>query len=112
MTPAEGADGVTDVVSEEDKAKGKAKYTKFYAEFGAVLKEGLGEDFGNRERLTKTAAFCQHHQRHSERVPCRLQGPHEGRPGGHLLHHRRDARRRQNSPQLGKSSRRRASKCS
>jgi molecular chaperone HtpG len=55
--PAEGADGVTDVVSEEDKAK-EGKYTAFYAEFGAVLKEGLGEDFGNRERLAKLLRFA------------------------------------------------------
>ena len=54
---AEGADGVTDVVSEEDKAK-EGKYTKFYAEFGAVLKEGLGEDFANRERLAKLLRFA------------------------------------------------------
>jgi molecular chaperone HtpG len=55
--PAEGADGVTDVVSEDDKAK-EGKYTKFYAEFGAVLKEGLGEDFANRERLAKLLRFA------------------------------------------------------
>ena len=55
--PAGGADGVTDVVSEEDKAK-EGKYTKFYAEFGAVLKEGLGEDFANRERLAKLLRFA------------------------------------------------------
>ena len=55
--PAEGADGVTDVVSEEDKAK-EGKYTQFYAEFGAVLKEGLGEDFGNRERIAKLLRFA------------------------------------------------------
>ena len=54
---AEGADGVTDVVSEEDKAK-EGKYTQFYAEFGAVLKEGLGEDFANRERLAKLLRFA------------------------------------------------------
>ena len=36
----------------------KAKYGKFYAEFGAVLKEGLGEDFGNRERLAKLLRFA------------------------------------------------------
>lgn len=53
----EGADGVTDVVSDEDKAK-EGKYTAFYAEFGAVLKEGLGEDFGNRERLAKLLRFA------------------------------------------------------
>ncbi len=58
---AEGAEGVTDVVSEEDKAAAQAnagKYSKFYAEFGAVLKEGLGEDFGNKERLAKLLRFA------------------------------------------------------
>ncbi|MCC2633381.1 MAG: molecular chaperone HtpG [Ramlibacter sp.] len=40
--------------SEEDKAK----YAAFYAEFGAVLKEGLGEDFANRERLAKLLRFA------------------------------------------------------
>jgi molecular chaperone HtpG len=39
--------------TEEDKGK----YGKFYAEFGAVLKEGLGEDFGNRERLARLLRF-------------------------------------------------------
>ncbi|MCW5651676.1 MAG: molecular chaperone HtpG [Ramlibacter sp.] len=36
----------------------KAKYGKFYAEFGAVLKEGLGEDTANRERLAKLLRFA------------------------------------------------------
>ncbi len=53
----EGADGVTDVVSEDDKAK-EGKYTRFYAEFGSVLKEGLGEDFSNRERIAKLLRFA------------------------------------------------------
>ncbi len=59
--PEAAADGVTDVVSAEDKAeaeKNAGKYTKFYAEFGAVLKEGLGEDFGNKERLAKLLRFA------------------------------------------------------
>jgi molecular chaperone HtpG len=55
--PAEGGDGVTDVVSEEDKAKA-GKFSQFYAEFGAVLKEGLGEDFANRERIAKLLRFA------------------------------------------------------
>jgi molecular chaperone HtpG len=55
--PEASADGVTDVVSEEDKAN-VGKYSKFYAEFGAVLKEGLGEDFGNKERLSKLLRFA------------------------------------------------------
>ncbi|MEY3611910.1 MAG: Chaperone protein HtpG, partial [Pseudomonadota bacterium] len=33
-------------------------YSKFYAEFGAVLKEGLGEDFANKDRLTKLLRFA------------------------------------------------------
>jgi molecular chaperone HtpG len=53
----ESTDGVTDVLSEEDKAK-LGQYSKFYAEFGAVLKEGLGEDFGNKDRLTKLLRFA------------------------------------------------------
>jgi molecular chaperone HtpG len=40
--------------SDEDKGK----YPRFYAEFGAVLKEGLGEDFANRERLAKLLRFA------------------------------------------------------
>jgi len=55
--PKASEDGVTDVVSEEDKAK-QGQYTSFYKEFGAVLKEGLGEDFGNRERLAKLLRFA------------------------------------------------------
>ena len=54
---APNADGVTDVVDADDKAK-EGKYTAFYAEFGAVLKEGLGEDFGNRDRLAKLLRFA------------------------------------------------------
>ncbi|MGH8820694.1 MAG: molecular chaperone HtpG, partial [Rhodoferax sp.] len=46
-----------DDASEEDKA-GAGKYDKFYAEFGAVLKEGLGEDFANRERLAKLLRYA------------------------------------------------------
>ncbi len=59
--PAEGADDVTDVVSEQDKAAAAAisgKYTTFYDAFGAVLKEGLGEDFANKDRLAKLLRFA------------------------------------------------------
>ena len=43
--------------SEEDKTDA-GKYSRFYAEFGAVLKEGLGEDFANRDRLAKLLRFA------------------------------------------------------
>jgi molecular chaperone HtpG len=55
------ADGVTDVVSAEEKAEAEqnaGKFTKFYNEFGAVLKEGLGEDFGNKDRIAKLLRFA------------------------------------------------------
>jgi molecular chaperone HtpG len=43
--------------SDEDK-QDAGKYTRFYAEFGAVLKEGLGEDFANREKIAKLLRFA------------------------------------------------------
>ncbi len=43
--------------SEEDK-QNAGKYTRFYAEFGAVLKEGLGEDFANRDKIAKLLRFA------------------------------------------------------
>jgi len=58
---AVSAEGVTDVLSAEDKAEQEAaagKYSKFYSEFGAVLKEGLGEDFANKDRLAKLLRFA------------------------------------------------------
>lgn len=43
----------------EDLAANEAdKFKAFYAEFGAVLKEGLGEDFANRERIAKLLRFA------------------------------------------------------
>ncbi|WP_295956110.1 molecular chaperone HtpG [Rhodoferax sp.] len=53
----EATGDVTDVISDEDKAL-VGKYSQFYAEFGAVLKEGLGEDFANRDRLAKLLRFA------------------------------------------------------
>jgi molecular chaperone HtpG len=43
--------------SEEDQADA-GKFTQFYAEFGAVLKEGLGEDFANKEKIAKLLRFA------------------------------------------------------
>jgi molecular chaperone HtpG len=45
---------------EKDEAaadEDKGKFARFHAEFGAVLKEGLGEDFANRERIAKLLRF-------------------------------------------------------
>ena len=42
----------------DQAAKDAGKYAQFYAEFGAVLKEGLGEDHANRERIAKLLRFA------------------------------------------------------
>ena len=42
----------------EDYKKDAGKFTKFYAEFGAVLKEGLGEDFSNKDKIAKLLRFA------------------------------------------------------
>ncbi len=59
--PVKGSpDMVEDVLTTEEKAEqeaGLGKFDAFYAEFGAVLKEGLGEDFANKDRLAKLVRF-------------------------------------------------------
>jgi molecular chaperone HtpG len=65
-------DAVTDVVDKneaptaadaaakfaEDEAKEPAKYATFWREFGAVLKEGLGEDNTHRDRIAKLLRYA------------------------------------------------------
>ena len=46
-------DGLAKSEDEQDQEK----FKQFYAEFGSVIKEGLGEDFGNRERILKLLRF-------------------------------------------------------
>lgn len=42
----------------DDLSKDGEKYGRFYAEFGSVLKEGLGEDFANRDKLARLLRFA------------------------------------------------------
>ena len=42
------------------------KYADFWREFGRVLKEGLGEDLGNQERLGKLLRFASTHRNTAE----------------------------------------------
>jgi molecular chaperone HtpG len=44
--------------STEDFDARHAKFAKFYAAFGAVLKEGVGEDMGNKERIAQLLRFA------------------------------------------------------
>jgi molecular chaperone HtpG len=48
-------------LADSDNAEDKDKYQKFWDEFGAVLKEGIGEDHANRERLAKLYRFASTH---------------------------------------------------
>ncbi len=43
---------------EAASAEDKARFATFYSEFGAVLKEGLGEDMANRERIARLLRFA------------------------------------------------------
>ena len=46
----------------EDVAENqKDKYAEFWTQFGAVLKEGIGEDHANQERLAKLLRFASTH---------------------------------------------------
>ena len=46
-----------DVANSEDASQ-KEKYAEFWKQFGAVLKEGMGEDHQNQERLAKLLRFA------------------------------------------------------
>jgi molecular chaperone HtpG len=46
-----------DLADSEDAAQ-KEKYASFWKEFGQVLKEGIGEDAGNKDRIAKLMRFA------------------------------------------------------
>ncbi|MCI1190796.1 molecular chaperone HtpG [Calidifontimicrobium sp. SYSU G02091] len=48
-------------LADSDDAAEREKYLKFWREFGAVLKEGIGEDHANQERLAKLLRFASTH---------------------------------------------------
>jgi molecular chaperone HtpG len=50
--------GMLEELANSEDAAQKEKYATFYQEFGAVLKEGLGEDFTNRDRIAKLARYA------------------------------------------------------
>ena len=50
-----------EALADSEDAGERDKYQKFWDEFGAVLKEGIGEDHQNRERLAKLYRFASTH---------------------------------------------------
>ena len=57
---AEAEDSTAEVTDVQDKKEAAAsdKYASFWREFGAVLKEGLGEDHANRERIARLLRYA------------------------------------------------------
>jgi molecular chaperone HtpG len=50
--------GMLESLADSDNADEQRKYADFWKEFGAVLKEGVGEDMANRDRLAKLLRFA------------------------------------------------------
>jgi molecular chaperone HtpG len=48
-------------LADNEDAAEREKYAAFWSDFGSVLKEGMGEDFANRERLAKLLRFSSTH---------------------------------------------------
>ncbi|MCU7373604.1 molecular chaperone HtpG [Paucibacter sp. O1-1] len=50
-----------EALADSEDAAEKAKYADFWKDFGSVLKEGVGEDHQNQERLAKLLRFASTH---------------------------------------------------
>jgi molecular chaperone HtpG len=50
-----------EALANHDDAAERDQYARFWKEFGAVLKEGVGEDFQNQERIAKLLRFASTH---------------------------------------------------
>jgi molecular chaperone HtpG len=50
--------GLLESLANSDEQDDKDKYAKFWAEFGKVLKEGVGEDFANKEKIAALLRFA------------------------------------------------------
>ncbi|MDB5797552.1 MAG: heat shock protein 90, partial [Paucimonas sp.] len=53
--------GMLEELANSDEQAQKDKYTTFWKEFGQVLKEGVGEDSANKDRLAKLLRFASTH---------------------------------------------------
>ncbi len=56
-----------ELANSEDASK-KEQYAQFWQEFGQVLKEGIGEDVGNQERIAKLVRFASTHTDSAEQT--------------------------------------------
>ncbi|MDH5551695.1 MAG: molecular chaperone HtpG [Nitrosomonas sp.] len=58
--------GLIESLAKSEDDEGKEKFKTFWREFGSVLKEGVGEDFSNRERIAKLLRFISTHDESDE----------------------------------------------
>ena len=60
--------GLLNDLSQGEQDNNKEKYKTFWKEFGQVLKEGVGEDYANRERIAKLLRFVSTHTDSDEQI--------------------------------------------
>ncbi|MGV3742138.1 MAG: molecular chaperone HtpG, partial [Burkholderiaceae bacterium] len=53
--------GMLEELANAEEQEQKDKYTTFWTEFGQVLKEGIGEDHANKDRIAKLLRFASTH---------------------------------------------------
>jgi len=58
--------GMLEELANSDEQEQKDKYATFWTEFGQVLKEGIGEDATNKDRIAKLLRFASTHNEGSE----------------------------------------------
>jgi molecular chaperone HtpG len=60
--------GLLDELAQSEQDSDRGKYKTFWKEFGQVLKEGVGEDYTNRERIAKLLRFVSTHAASDEQI--------------------------------------------
>jgi molecular chaperone HtpG len=60
--------GMLEEMANADEEEGRAKYVTFWKEFGQVLKEGIGEDETNKDRIAKLLRFASTHNDSAEQT--------------------------------------------
>lgn len=60
--------GLIDDLASSEKSEDQEKFKTFWREFGQVLKEGVAEDFSNRERIAKLLRFTSTHAESEEQT--------------------------------------------
>jgi molecular chaperone HtpG len=60
--------GMLEELANADEQENKDKYATFWREFGQVLKEGIGEDATNKDRIAKLLRFASTHNENDEQT--------------------------------------------